>query len=64
MYMHKDCKINPKIKILIKNPNPKTYFYQIIHLYFTSYKDKFKKIKTKNHVKNNLNVYTYTKINK
>ncbi len=33
-----------------------------IHLYFTSYKDKFKKVKTKSHFKNNLNVYTYAKI--
>jgi hypothetical protein len=33
-----------------------------IHLYFTSYKDKSKKVKIENHFKNNLIVYTYTKI--
>jgi hypothetical protein len=28
MYMHKDCKIEKKkIKKLINNPNPNTYFY-------------------------------------
>jgi hypothetical protein len=59
--MYKDCEREKKnIKKLIKNLN----FILKIHLYFTSYKDKFKKVKTENHFKNNLNVYTNTKIKK
>jgi hypothetical protein len=45
MYMYKDCNFFNILKI---------------HLYFTSYKDKFKTVKQKNHLKNNFNMHTYT----
>jgi hypothetical protein len=60
--MHKDCKIEKKIIILILKINPNTYLYKMMHSYFTSYKKKFRKIIFLDHLKNNLNVYTYTKI--
>jgi hypothetical protein len=63
MYMHKDCKIKHKINNFIKTLALIHIFVLTIHLYLTSYQDKFKKVKTKYHFRNNLNVYKYTKIN-
>jgi len=60
MYMHKDCNFFKKSKKWLKTLTLIHIFILKIHFYFTLYKDKFKKVKTENHFKNNLNVYTYT----
>jgi hypothetical protein len=47
---------------MIKNLNPYTYFYIKDTFIFYITQDKSRKLKQKNHFKNNLNTYTYTKI--
>jgi galactose mutarotase-like enzyme len=62
--MNKDYRIKrKKIQKMINNPNPTTCSYYLgIHFYFTLYKNKSRKLKQKNHSRNNLNMYIYTKI--
>jgi hypothetical protein len=56
--MHKDYEFFNK-KNRLRTINLIHIFILKIHLYFTSCKDNFKKVKIENHLKNNLNVYTY-----
>ncbi len=53
---------NFKIQKMVKNLNPYTYFYIKDTFIFYITQDKSRKLKQKNHFKNNLNTYTYTKI--
>lgn len=62
--MNKDYRIKrKKSKKMINNPNPNTYSYIEGYIFFCKlYKNKSRKLKQKNHSRNNLNMYIYTKI--